>query len=113
TTGHTFQWSTPMASDGHQVGHILSILTLSLSPAPTGSYGSGLMETFKNNAADAGICIAYMESIPANGDDAIYDAVVQSLLTFRNARVVACFCEGPSVRALLQAKKRLNIPTEF
>lgn len=71
------------------------------------------MEIFKTNAQDAGICIAYMESIPPNGDDGIYDAVVQSLLAFKNARVVACFCEGSSVRALLQAKRRLNITTEF
>lgn len=78
-----------------------------------GSYGSGLMEIFKTNAQDAGICIAYMESIPPNGDDEIFDAVVHNLLNYRNARVVACFCEGSSVRALLQAKKRLNVTTEF
>lgn len=71
------------------------------------------MEIFKTNAQDSGICIAYMESIPPNGDDEIYDAVVQSLLAFKNARVVACFCEGSSVRALLQAKRRLNLTTEF
>ena len=71
------------------------------------------MEIFKSNAQEAGICIAYMESIPPNGDDELFDEVVKNLLAYRNAKVVACFCEGSSVRALLQAKKRLNITTEF
>lgn len=71
------------------------------------------MEIFKYNAQEVGICIAYMESIPPNGDDEIFDQVIQNLLVYKSARVVACFCEGSSVRALLQAKKRLNLTTEF
>ena len=91
-------------------GHLKVIPSL---PSSTGSYGSGLMEIFKTNAQDVGICIAYTESIPATGDDEVFDAVVHSLLNSRMARVVACFCEGSSVQALLQAKKRLNVTTEF
>lgn len=78
-----------------------------------GSYGNGLMETFKTNAQEAGICIANMEPIPANGEDYIFDQVIRNLLSNRNAKVVACFCEGSSARALLQAKRRLNLTTEF
>lgn len=79
----------------------------------TGSYGSGLMEIFKSNAQEMGICIAHMESIPANGENSIFDGVVHSLMKYSNARVVACFCEGSSVKELLRAKKRLNLTTEF
>ena len=71
------------------------------------------MEIFKSYAQEANICIAYMESIPPNGEDEIFNQVLHNLMVYKNARVVACFCEGSSVRALLQAKKRLNLTTEF
>ncbi len=71
------------------------------------------MEIFKSLAQDVGICIAYTESAPSAGEDERFDDVVRNLQPYRNARVVACFCEGMTVRGLLKATKRLNVSGEF
>ena len=71
------------------------------------------MEVFKGLAQDVGICIAYTESAPSAGEDERFDEVVRNLQPYKNARVVACFCEGMTVRALLRATKRLKVSGEF
>ncbi|CAG2110120.1 unnamed protein product, partial [Medioppia subpectinata] len=77
------------------------------------NYGSSLMDVFKGLAQDEGICIAYTESAPSSGDDTRFDDVIRNLQPYRNARVVACFCEGMTVLALLRATKRLGLAGEF
>jgi len=72
------------------------------------------MEVFKGLAQDVGICIAYTESAPSAGEDERrFEEVIRNLQPYRNARVVACFCEGMTVRGLLKATKRLNLSGEF
>ena len=72
-----------------------------------GNYGSSLMEVFKNLAQDEGICIANTETLITNADDLVYDQVLDTLLKYKStARVVACFCEGLTVRGLLKAMRR-------
>lgn len=72
-----------------------------------GNYGSSLMEVFKNLAQDEGICIANTETLITNAEDTVYDQVLDTLLKYKStARVVACFCEGLTVRGLLKAMRR-------
>ncbi|XP_054163269.1 metabotropic glutamate receptor 1-like [Oppia nitens] len=78
-----------------------------------GNYGSSLMDVFKGLAQDVGICIAYIESAPSSGEDERFDDIIMNLAPYRSARVVACFCEGMTVRALFRATKRLRMTREF
>lgn len=71
------------------------------------------MEVFKGLAQDVGICIANTESAPNSVEDEPFEAIIRNLQQFRSARVVACFCEGLTVRGLLRATKRLNVAGEF
>lgn len=71
------------------------------------------MEEFKSIAQDNGICLAYTESVPLIADPKHLDTVIHNLRQFRSARVVACFCDGMTVRALLQAIKRTKTAGEF
>lgn len=74
-----------------------------------GNYGSSLMEVFKSLAQEAGICIANTETVLNNAEDEVFDAVMRNLMVYKStARVVACFCEGMTVRNLLKATRRLN-----
>jgi len=66
------------------------------------------MEVFKGIAQDAGICIANTETVTNNAEDSIFDETVRSLQKYKSAKVVACFCEGMTVRGLLKAIRRLN-----
>jgi hypothetical protein len=77
-----------------------------------GNYGSSLMEVFKNLAQDEGICISNTETLITNAEDAVYDQVLETLLKYKyTARVVACFCEGLTVRGLLKAMRRYKQET--
>src|SRR5581483_3030535 len=71
------------------------------------------MEVFKGLAQEAGICIANTESVSSSAYEEYFDGIVRNLILYRNARVVACFCEGWTVTALLKATKRLNVSGEF
>lgn len=71
------------------------------------------MEVFKQLAQEFGICIANAEVVLSSAEDEVYDAVVKTLLQYRTARVVACFCEGMTVRGLLRAIRRLGVSGEF
>lgn len=72
------------------------------------------MEVFKNLAQDAGICIAHTETVFNNAEDGILDEVVRTLIQYKSkARVVACFCEGLTVRGLLKAMRRNNVVGEL
>ncbi|KAI1298763.1 Metabotropic glutamate receptor 5 [Halotydeus destructor] len=74
-----------------------------------GNYGSSLMELFKNIGQDEGICIANTEQVFDNAEDEDYDNVLRNLLVYKStARVVACFCQGVTVRNLLKSMRRLN-----
>ena len=77
-----------------------------------GNYGSSLMEVFKSLAQEKGICIANTETLIANAEDIVYDQVLDTLLKYKStARVVACFCEGLTVRGLLRAMRRYKQET--
>lgn len=72
------------------------------------------MEVFKNLAQDAGICIANTETVFNNAEDDVLDAIVRTLIQYKStARVVACFCEGLTVRGLLKAMRRNNVVGEL
>ncbi|RWS01055.1 metabotropic glutamate receptor 1-like protein 2, partial [Dinothrombium tinctorium] len=72
------------------------------------------MEVFKGLAQDARICIANTESVNNNAEDDEFDKVLRSLQQYSStARVVACFCEGMTVRGLLKAIRRLNVTGEL
>lgn len=72
------------------------------------------MEAFKTLSNDAGMCVAKIEPATNNAEDhALFDRIIRNLREYKNARVVACFCEGMTVRGLLSATKRLNVSGEF
>lgn len=79
-----------------------------------GNYGSSLMEVFKNLAHESGICIANTETVFNNAEDEMFDTILKTLLQYKStARVVACFCEGMTVRGLLKSMRRLNVAGEL
>ena len=64
-------------------------------------------------ALEAGICLAAEDKVINNADDTAYDAVIDTLAKKSRARVVVCFCEGMTVRSLLQASKRKKVSGKF
>lgn len=72
------------------------------------------MEAFKDMAAKEGICIAHSYKIYSNAGEQNFDKLLGKLMShLPKARVVACFCEGMTVRGILMAMKRQNLVGEF
>ncbi|KAF1490258.1 Metabotropic glutamate receptor 5, partial [Eudyptula minor novaehollandiae] len=79
-----------------------------------GNYGESGMEAFKDMAAKEGICIAHSYKIYSNAGEQSFDKLLRKLRShLPKARVVACFCEGMTVRGLLMAMRRLGLAGEF
>ncbi|KAK8775608.1 hypothetical protein V5799_031046 [Amblyomma americanum] len=78
-----------------------------------GNYGYNGIDEFTSRAKDAGICVANSHAIPTDADEEDYDNVVRSLDKFGAARVVVCFCEGFTVRALINATARLRVAGKY
>lgn len=82
--------------------------------APAGNYGESGMEAFKDMAAKEGICIAHSDKIYSNAGEHSFDKLLQKLRGhLPKARVVACFCEGMTVRGILMAMRRQRLVGEF
>ncbi|KAH0625215.1 hypothetical protein JD844_033488 [Phrynosoma platyrhinos] len=72
------------------------------------------MEAFKDMSAKEGICIAHSYKIYSNAGEQSFDKLLEKLRShLPKARVVACFCEGMTVRGLLMAMRRLGLAGEF
>ncbi|KAM9728954.1 glutamate receptor, metabotropic 5a [Menidia menidia] len=79
-----------------------------------GNYGESGMEAFKDMAAKEGICIAHSDKIYSNAGEQGFDKLLQKLRGhLPKARVVACFCEGMTVRGILMAMRRQRLVGEF
>ncbi len=79
-----------------------------------GNYGESGMEAFKDMAAKEGICIAHSDKIYSNAGEQSFDKLLQKLRGhLPKARVVACFCEGMTVRGILMAMRRHGLVGEF
>ncbi|XP_069002437.1 glutamate receptor, metabotropic 5a [Embiotoca jacksoni] len=79
-----------------------------------GNYGESGMEAFKDMAAKEGICIAHSDKIYSNAGEQNFDKLLQKLRGhLPKARVVACFCEGMTVRGILMAMRRQGLVGEF
>ncbi|KAG7484348.1 hypothetical protein MATL_G00048660 [Megalops atlanticus] len=79
-----------------------------------GNYGESGMEAFKDMAAKEGICIAHSDKIYSNAGEQSFDRLLGKLRShLPKARVVACFCEGMTVRGILMAMRRQNLVGEF
>uniref|UniRef100_A0A672GXL4 Metabotropic glutamate receptor 1 n=1 Tax=Salarias fasciatus TaxID=181472 RepID=A0A672GXL4_SALFA len=79
-----------------------------------GNYGESGMEAFKDMAAKEGICIAHSDKIYSNAGEHNFDKLLQKLRAhLPKARVVACFCEGMTVRGILMAMRRQRLVGEF
>ncbi|XP_053297424.1 glutamate receptor, metabotropic 5a [Pleuronectes platessa] len=79
-----------------------------------GNYGESGMEAFKDMAAKEGICIAHSDKIYSNAGERSFDKLLQKLRAhLPKARVVACFCEGMTVRGILMAMRRQGLVGEF
>uniref|UniRef100_A0A667ZZZ0 Metabotropic glutamate receptor 5 n=1 Tax=Myripristis murdjan TaxID=586833 RepID=A0A667ZZZ0_9TELE len=79
-----------------------------------GNYGESGMEAFKDMAAKEGICIAHSGKIWSNAGEQSFDRLLERLRAhLPKARVVACFCEGMTVRNLLMAMRRQGLVGEF
>ncbi|XP_070800122.1 metabotropic glutamate receptor 5 isoform X3 [Pituophis catenifer annectens] len=79
-----------------------------------GNYGESGMEAFKDMSAKEGICIAHSYKIYSNAGEQSFDKLLEKLRShLPKARVVACFCEGMTVRGLLMAMRRLGLTSEF
>ncbi|XP_013928818.1 PREDICTED: metabotropic glutamate receptor 5 [Thamnophis sirtalis] len=72
------------------------------------------MEAFKDMSGKEGICIAHSYKIYSNAGEQSFDKLLEKLRShLPKARVVACFCEGMTVRGLLMAMRRLGLASEF
>ncbi|XP_068187115.1 glutamate receptor, metabotropic 5a [Antennarius striatus] len=79
-----------------------------------GNYGESGMEAFKDMAAKEGICVAHSDKIYSNAGELNFDKLLQKLRAhLPKARVVACFCEGMTVRGILMAMRRQRLVGEF
>ncbi|XP_067113777.1 metabotropic glutamate receptor 5-like [Osmerus mordax] len=79
-----------------------------------GNYGESGMEAFKDMAAREGICIAHSDKIYSNAGEQGFDRLLEKLRGhLPKARVVACFCEGMTVRGILMAMRRRHLVGEF
>ncbi|KAM4846359.1 metabotropic glutamate receptor 5 [Thomomys bottae] len=79
-----------------------------------GNYGESGMEAFKDMSAKEGICIAHSYKIYSNAGEQSFDKLLRKLTShLPKARVVACFCEGMTVRGLLMAMRRLGLAGQF
>uniref|UniRef100_H2LI60 Metabotropic glutamate receptor 1 n=1 Tax=Oryzias latipes TaxID=8090 RepID=H2LI60_ORYLA len=79
-----------------------------------GNYGESGMEAFKDMAAKEGICIAHSDKIYSNAGEQSFDKLLEKLRGhLPKARVVACFCEGMTVRGILMAMRRRRLVGEF
>ncbi|KAM6985170.1 metabotropic glutamate receptor 5-like [Aplochiton taeniatus] len=79
-----------------------------------GNYGESGMEAFKDMAAREGICIAHSDKIYSNAGEQSFDRLLEKLRGhLPKARVVACFCEGMTVRGILMAMRRRHLVGEF
>ncbi|KAJ3589893.1 hypothetical protein NHX12_010734 [Muraenolepis orangiensis] len=78
------------------------------------NYGESGMEAFKDMAAEEGICIAHSDKIYSNAGEQSFDKLLEKLRGhLPKARVVACFCEGMTVRGILMAMSRRHLVGEF
>ncbi|CAM9583405.1 unnamed protein product [Bubo scandiacus] len=94
--------------------HKLNLSQQCLSIVKKGNYGESGMEAFKDMAAKEGICIAHSYKIYSNAGEQSFDKLLRKLRShLPKARVVACFCEGMTVRGLLMAMRRLGLAGEF
>ncbi|XP_056297661.1 metabotropic glutamate receptor 5b [Pseudoliparis swirei] len=79
-----------------------------------GNYGESGMEAFKDMAAKEGICIAHSGKIWSNAGEQSFDRLLERLRAhLPKARVVACFCEGMTVRNILMAMRRQGLVGDF
>ncbi|KTG09596.1 hypothetical protein cypCar_00021936, partial [Cyprinus carpio] len=79
-----------------------------------GNYGESGMEAFKEMAGKEGICIAHSDKIWSNAGEQSFDRLLVKLRKYLpKARVVACFCEGMTVRNILMAMRRQNLVGDF
>uniref|UniRef100_A0A4W4DTN5 Metabotropic glutamate receptor 5 n=1 Tax=Electrophorus electricus TaxID=8005 RepID=A0A4W4DTN5_ELEEL len=79
-----------------------------------GNYGESGMAAFKEMAGKEGICIAHSDKIWSNAGEQNFDRLLLKLRShLPKARVVACFCEGMTVRGILMAMRRQNLAGEF
>ncbi|RUS80043.1 hypothetical protein EGW08_012213, partial [Elysia chlorotica] len=78
-----------------------------------GNYGIRGMEAFKDRATEKGICFGAEDNIASSAEDKEFDTVVDKLLMTPNATVVVCFCEGLTVRKLMEATRRKNVEGAF
>ncbi|XP_061659851.1 glutamate receptor, metabotropic 5a [Syngnathoides biaculeatus] len=79
-----------------------------------GNYGESGMEAFKDMAAKEGLCIAHSDKIYSNAGERAFDRLLHKLRAhLPKARVVACFCEGMTVRGILAAMRRQRLVGDF
>ena len=72
------------------------------------------MDAFKELAAQEGLCIAHSDKIYSNAGEQSFDKLLDKLRGhLPKARVVACFCEGMTVRGILMAMRRRHLVGEF
>lgn len=72
------------------------------------------MEAFKEMASKEGICVAHSDKIYSNAGHHNFDRLLDKLVAhLPRARVVACFCEGMTVRGILMAMRRRHLVGHF
>ena len=78
-----------------------------------GNYGASGMEEFHEMLKAYNICLATETKVEFEDNPAMHDRVVELLLRTESARVVVCFCEGLTIRRLLESTRRKNAVGRF
>ncbi|XP_022903794.1 metabotropic glutamate receptor 5-like [Onthophagus taurus] len=77
------------------------------------NYGQSGIQAFRELAEQTEVCIAREFSVLSNDKEEIFEKAIKTLDQDKQAVVVVCFCEGFTVRGLLEATKRLNMTNRF
>ncbi|KAB7507759.1 Metabotropic glutamate receptor 5, partial [Armadillidium nasatum] len=78
-----------------------------------GNYGQSGITAFREVAENNNICIAEEDTVLSNAEDEEFNEVIRRLSENDRVNVVVCFCEGMTVRNLLNATIRQNKTRRF
>ncbi|XP_071135606.1 metabotropic glutamate receptor 1-like [Mytilus edulis] len=73
-----------------------------------GSYGSRGMDRFIKMAKTYNVCIPFDEGVPGTATVKDFTNIIEQLLKIAKARVIVCFCEGRTVKTLLEATNKVE-----
>lgn len=66
------------------------------------------MDRFIKMAKTYNVCIPFDEGVPGTATVNDFTNIIEQLLKIAKARVIVCFCEGRTVKTLLEATNKVE-----